>query len=284
MHCLPSNPQQLAQLRDFDVKRLSQQIEETGATYFVITLGQNSGYFISPNTTYDQHTGYAPGTRCSTRDLPLDLYAALHPRGIRLLLYLPCQTPNRDPRAQRAFGLPEGPADQPLTPAFAHKWAQVIQEWSDRYGDKISGWWFDGAYDHIRFDESVAQLYAEAAKHGNPHSIVTFNPGVRVIRHTRAEDYTAGELNEPLDQIPTSRWLEGSHWHALTYLGSNWGQCDTRYTANQWANWMNAVTLAGGTASLDVGLEWTPADRPLGSLHPDQMQQLLGIRELLRHR
>ncbi|MGA1236314.1 MAG: alpha-L-fucosidase [Limisphaerales bacterium] len=284
MHCLPSNKQQLEQLNDFDVDRLAREIHESGAQYFIITLGQNSGYFISPNTTYDEQTGYSAGARCSTRDLPLHLYAALQPRGIRLLLYLPCQAPNRDPAAQRAFGLPEGPADQPLTLDFARRWAAVIQEWSDRYGDKVSGWWFDGAYDHVRFDESVAQLYAKAARHGNPHAIVTFNPGVRVIRHTQTEDYTAGELNEPLDQLPTSRWLEGSQWHALTYLGSNWGQPDTRYTPNQWATWINAVMQTQGVVSLDIALEWAPADRPLGSLQPDQMQQLLGIRKLLTTR
>jgi 3-methyl-2-oxobutanoate hydroxymethyltransferase len=62
----------------------------------------------------------------------------------------------------------------------------VIQEWSDRYGDKVAGWWFDGGYDHIKFNEAIAQTYAKAVKHGNPNAIVTFNPGVRLIRHTQA--------------------------------------------------------------------------------------------------
>lgn len=63
---------------------------------------------ISPNPTYDRVTGYQPGQRCCTRDLPLDLYRALQPNGIRLMLYLQCQVPNRDARAQRAFGLAQG--------------------------------------------------------------------------------------------------------------------------------------------------------------------------------
>ena len=96
------------------------------------------------------------------------------------MLYLPCQTPNEDARAQQAFGIRQGAGDQPIDLEFARKWAQVIQEWSDRYGAKVAGWWFDGGYSHVGFKEAVARIYADAAKHGNPQAIVTFNPGVQV--------------------------------------------------------------------------------------------------------
>jgi hypothetical protein len=107
-------------------------------------------------------------------------------------LYLPCQTPNEDARAQRAFGLPTGVKDQPIDVTSARQWAEVIQEWSDRYGDGVAGWWFDGAYEWVHFDEKIASIYASAVKHGNPNAIVTFNPGVSLVRHTEAEDFTAG--------------------------------------------------------------------------------------------
>jgi hypothetical protein len=179
MHFLPGDAQQLALTEQFDVDALARQLEEIGAKYFVLTLQQNSGYCVSPNRAYSRITKYCPGERASQRDLPLDLYNALYPRGIRLMLYLPCQPPNRDTLAQRAFGLPEGPADQPLNEEVAQKWAEVIQEWSDRYGDKVAGWWFDGGYEHIQFNEAIARIYAQAVKHGNPDAIVTFNPGVK---------------------------------------------------------------------------------------------------------
>ena len=207
MHFLPGDDRQLSQVKDFDVEFLAKQLEAAGARYFVITLGQNSGYFISPNAAYACYTGYAAGEKCSTRDLPLDLFKALQPRGIKLMLYLPCQVPNQDARAQRAFGMREGPADQPFLSEFARKWAEVIQEWADRYGDKVAGWWFDGGYQHIDFNGTIAQVYEKAVKHGNSKAIATYNPGVRVIHYTDAEDYTAGELNEPLSVVPDSRWL-----------------------------------------------------------------------------
>jgi hypothetical protein len=192
--------------------------------------------------------------------------------------------PNRDVRAQKAFGLRQGPQDQPVSLEFARKWGEVIQEWSDRYGDKVSGWWFDGGYEHIHFNEAIARVYAAAVKHGNPKAIVTFNPGVRVIHWTDAEDYTAGELNEPFAVMPASRWLQGSQWHALTYLGSNWGQRNARHSAPQWAEWVKAVTARQGVVTLDMGPNWDPDKGPIGSLAPEQLAHLRAIKAALRDR
>lgn len=282
MHFLPGDANGLALVEKFDVDALARQLESAGAKYFVLTLGQNSGYFNSPNSVYEKYTAYAPGERCSKRDLPLALHAALSAKSIRLLLYLPCQTPNQDARAQKAFGLPQGSKDQPIDLEFARKWAEVIQEWSDRYGAKVSGWWFDGGYEHIHFNEAIAEVYAKAAKHGNSSASVTFNPGVKVVRWTAAEDYTAGELNEPLRQVPASRWLSGSQWHALTYVGSNWGQRDTRYSNDQWTKWIAAVTKKGGVVTLDMGPNYDAQRGPIGALAEEQLRQLQAVKATVR--
>ncbi len=282
MHFLPGNEASFAQVKDFDVAAVTRQLEDMGAGYFVVTLGQNSGYFISPNAAYDRVTGYAAGERCSTRDLPLELHRALAPRGIRLMLYLPCQVPNADRRAQKAFGLAQGRKDQPIDLEFARKWSGVIQEWADRYGEKVAGWWFDGGYAHIRFNDAIAAEYAAAVKHGNPKGIVTFNPGVRLIRYTKAEDYTAGELNDPLDVVPASRWVEDSQWHALTFVGAMWGQRGTRYTDDQWVGWARAVTARGGVITLDMGPNWDAKAGPIGSFAEGQVRQVKALKAALR--
>lgn len=277
MHLLPGDAEGLQRVGQFDVEALAAQLESVGAKYFVLTLGQNSGFMNSPNPTYERVTGYQPGTRCATRDLPLDLYRVLHPKGIQLMLYLPCQVPNRDARAQQAYGLAQGPKDQPIDVAFARKWAEVIHDWSARYGDKVAGWWFDGGYQWIGFNDEIAAIYADAVKRGNPQAIVTFNPGVKLIRWTAAEDYTAGELNEPFETVPTERWVNGSQWHALTYLGSSWSKRDTRYPANRWADWVSRVAARGGTVTLDAGPNWDPQLGPIGAISEDQMAQLRSI-------
>jgi hypothetical protein len=217
------------------------------------------------------------GERCSERDIPLELHQSLQPLGIRLMLYLPCQAPNGDPRAQKAFGLPQGSKDQPINPAFAMKWAKVIHEWAARYGDKVSGWWFDGGYDHIGFNNEIAEIYADAVKRANPSAIVTFNPGVKLVRHTKAEDYTAGELNEPFETIPTSRWVDGSQWHALTYLGSNWGRRDTRFPTTKWREWFDKVVANEGVLTLDLGPNWDRSTGPIGALAPAQLEQVRAL-------
>jgi hypothetical protein len=277
MHFLPGNAEQLGKVNDFDVAALAKQLEGMGARYFVLTLGQNSGWFNAPNATYDRITGYQPGERCATRDLPLDLYQALHAKGIRLMLYLPCQAPNNDSRAQKAFGLPQGHKDQPLDLAFAKQWAAVIHEWSARYGDKVSGWWFDGGYSHIHFNEEIASLYADAVKRGNPKAIVTFNPGVSLKRHTQAEDYTAGELNDPFGVVPASRWVNGSQWHTLTFLGSTWGKRNVRQPTERWRDWFQKVAAQGGVVTLDMGPNWDPKAGPIGAFDQAQAEQFRAI-------
>jgi hypothetical protein len=277
MHFIPDNAEQFAKVNDFDVDALATQLDGMSAKYFVLTLGQNSGFYNAPNATYDRITGYQSGERCATRDLPLDLSRALHAKGIRLMLYLPCQTPNRDIRAQKAFGLSQGPKDQPIDLAFAKQWAEVIHEWSARYGDKVSGWWFDGGYQGIHFNEDIARTYADAVKGGNKNAIVTFNPGITLIRYTQAEDYTAGELNDPFKVIPASRWINGSQWHALTYLGHTWGKRDTRQPTERWVEWFQKVVTHDGAVTLDMGPNMDPKLGPIGAIAKEQMAQFQAI-------
>lgn len=278
MHFLPGEAN-FARVGAFDVQAVAKQLAESGVRYFVFTLGQNSGYMNAPNAAYDALAGFKAGERCATRDLPAELAAALKPLGIRLMLYLPCQTPNRDLRAIRAFGVPEEPAnrDRKIDAAFAQKWARVIREWSDRYGESVSGWWFDGGYQGVGFNSEIARIYAAAAKHGNPNSVVTFNPGVSLKRWTDAEDYTAGELNEPLTHVCGGRWLDGSQWHVLTFLGKTWGRRDTRYTDEQWRAWVGSVTAKGGVVTLDLGPNYEVQAGPVGAFDEAQLRQLKAI-------
>jgi len=119
----------------------------------------------------------------------------------------------------------------------------------------------------------MARVYADAAKHGNTHAIVTFNPGVKLIRHTIAEDYTAGELNDPFNIVPTSPSVNGSQWHALTFLGSTWGERSTRHPTDRWQSWFKHVVSGGGAVTLDVGPNWDPAAGPIGAISKEQAEQ-----------
>jgi len=253
----------------FDVTALAERLASAGAGYYVITLGQNSGYYCSPNATYDRYVGITP-SKCSKRDLVADLYDALRPKGIRLMVYLPSGAPDRDETAMKALewapgkhphwtyrnGRPDG--DDPRLESFQRKWEAVIRDWSTRWGAKVSGWWFDGCYYpdamYRHPDPPNFESLAAAARAGNPDSIVAFNPGVMVpiISLTPFEDYTAGEINEPEKVTCPGRWSDGAQFHMLSYLGPSWAQSPPRFTAEQVVSFTRAVTDNGGVVTWDV--------------------------------
>lgn len=67
-------------VNSFDVEKFASQAKDADVGFVMFTLGQNSGYYCSPNATFDSIVGVNPGDLCSKRDLPKDLIAALGKR------------------------------------------------------------------------------------------------------------------------------------------------------------------------------------------------------------
>src|SRR5262249_5484685 len=38
----------------FDIEKMGDQLKSVGAGYFIISIGQNSGYYLAPNAVYDK--------------------------------------------------------------------------------------------------------------------------------------------------------------------------------------------------------------------------------------
>jgi len=206
-----------AQVDSFDVERFAKEANDTGAKYVCITLGQNSGFYCSPNSTYDSIVGLP--SKLSKRDLVKDLYTELALYGIKTMVYLPSGAPCRDTNAMeklryqpefdpRPLGVrigsystdPNNPCDDRLS-EFQRNWEAVISEWSTRWGKNVCGWWIDGVYLPEQLygnsDEPNFKSFAKAMKAGNPDSVVAFNFGVKpkIMSITPYEDYTAGEAD-----------------------------------------------------------------------------------------
>src|SRR5689334_1912237 len=64
----------------FDVNTYASQVAASGAGFVILHLQQGSDMSCSPLPSN-------PYIQSSTRDLPLDLYNALNPHGVKLLLY-----------------------------------------------------------------------------------------------------------------------------------------------------------------------------------------------------
>jgi hypothetical protein len=261
---------------NFDAEGLARQVAATGAGYYILTIGQNSGYYLSPNATYDKITGIKP-SKCSKRDLMADVASAMAKYGVRVIAYLPSGAPGKDKEACEALGWQNGP--QP-NKEFQIKWEQIIREWSVRWGNKISGWWFDGCYwPNTMYRSETAPNFASfsaAARAGNPNAAIAYNPGVvyRTISVTPHEDYIAGEIDKP-DLIAVKRDFEGkidgSRLHILCFLGEKWGMGSPRFTTEQLIDRSRPILAKGGAFTWDT---------PIGSnglmkqIFTDQLTQL----------
>ena len=264
----------------FNVELFAENCKEAGANYVMFALGQNDGYYCSPNKAYDSIVGVASGELCSKRDLPADLYDALNKRGIRMMFYLPGNPPIRNELVDKKFQYTYG-KDSPTSQFTQACWEAVIREWSLRYGKKLSGWWFDGMYRggiiETRSNMSLAHnisTHTLAAKAGNFNSIVTFNYGVKQIQsNSPYDDYSAGEEGK-IVQVPQSRWvIDGVQWFIFTYLGSSWSKDGIRFKTSELEQWADKIFEKEGVICFDINATKT------GAVNPDHIGQVKAVRE-----
>lgn len=287
-----------AQVDSFDVPSLVNSVASTGARYFFLTIGQVSGHWCSPNQTYDSIVGQP--SKCSKRDLIMELADEFTKQGIRMMVYLPSHAPSYDINAIEKLKCtppwdcskwyilpgsytPAADIDKRLTQFQLH-WQAIIAEWSKRWAHKVHGWWFDGCYYadtmYRHDDEPNFKSFAAAAKAGNPNSIVAFNPGVLtpVICYTQHEDYTAGEI---AGTLPTTqeRWnppiidgkVENAQYHILTYMGDCWGAAPLRFTNAFAVEYTKIINNTQGVVTWDVPISKT------GQIPQEFLQQLTAI-------
>ena len=265
---------------NFDVDHFAEDCKQAGANFVMFALGQNDGYYCSPNHAYDSIVGVAPGELCSKRDLPADLFKALDKRGIRMMLYLPGNPPIKNKLVDKKFKYTFG-KDSPTSQFTQACWEAVIREWSLRYGTNLSGWWFDGLYRggiiETRSDMSLKHnisTHTLAAKAGNQNSIITYNYGVNTIQSDSPyDDYSAGEEGR-IVQVPEKRWVvDGVQWFLFTYLGENWGQGGMRFQTSDLVSWSQKVFANEGVLCFDIQVD------KFGTVNPNHIQQVQAIRK-----
>ncbi|GAB3919539.1 alpha-L-fucosidase [Mucilaginibacter boryungensis] len=244
----------------FDVDGLADQVKSVGANYMIFTIGQNSGFYVSPNKTYDRIVGISL-TKCSRRDLIADLADAMHKRGLKFMVYLPSGAPNGDSVAKKALQWQNGAHPNK---EFQSNWEQIIREWSVRWGNKVDGWWFDGCYwPNVMYRGESApnfKSFAAAARAGNPNSAIGFNMGVmyRITSGTPYEDYIAGEINKD-DQLsinkPYDGKIDGVQIHVLSFLGEKWGMGNPRFTTAQVIGYSQKLWDVKGSMTWDAPIQ-----------------------------
>ena len=262
----------------FDTEALAGALAKAGARYLVFTLMQGKRYLCAPNAAFDRITGCAPGEACSRRDLIADLIASLKKRGIALMLYYTGDGPHLDPVAGPRMGY--GSQREKVTASFVENWASVAREYSLRYGSDVRGWWVDGCYEWLGYDDSLLGLYVPALKAGNPDAVVAFNGGVkpRVSGYSAHDDYTCGEMTDFID-VPDGRFIAGAQWHTLAPLGvsitgnpnESWCKPGCKRDGAYMRDYVRRVNEKGGVVTVDVALYRD------GHLDPAQVDTLSAI-------
>ena len=284
LHFLPGGETADRLQKEFQVERLADQIVQAGADYFVLTMYQNSGWFNAPSAVYDKATGYKENERCSDRDIIMEMADAMARRGKKFFVYVTGQVPNRDARAQEAFGLEVGPRDQKITPEFASKWAEVFREWSLRYGTKVSGWWVDGCYAWCDFNDGIAEIYRGALRAGNPDAVIAFNPGVKRDEWATS-DFTAGEIKVPFaEKNFAPKNAGGQKEHILTFQGDSWGGAVPRFSDGEWIAWAKPAVEAGLALTIDTGLAVGQGTPGPGEFAPASIAQIRAITDAVNGR
>ena len=278
-------------VHEFDVDRVARTLHEIGAGYYVLTVMQGTRYMIAPNVTFDRIAGTKPGEACATRDLIWDMIHALEPYGIDLFLYFTGDGPYKDHPEGDRFGFVE-PREVGVTRPFVERWADVLREYSTRYGAHVKGWWIDGCYrEYFRYTDDLLALYYNACKEGNPHALVALNNGVTHTEFSADvpfEDFICGECTD-FDKIPSSRFFGGAQAHVLAPLGTladwmpkdlvddmigpGWGQFGASRSREYLADYVDRVHRAGGVVTFDIGVYRD------GAFDPRQVEILRYVRE-----
>jgi len=180
-----SYPHSVNEVADnFDVEQFANDMAQIGPEYVIFTAWHGGMYPLFPSKKMDEWLG--EGHR-SQRDLIGEVLDALIARDIQVILYTqPVEAHNFSPEEQAAVGF-LGHTKYSLTlNDFIN---DVHAEMIDRYGEKISGFWFDSggrrpATDKARLRNTVLSRLPDA-------TLISINKANKVT------DFGMAEIREP---------------------------------------------------------------------------------------
>jgi hypothetical protein len=251
----------------FDVNGFAEQMVEGKVSWVIFCLDDH--YFAwpcAPNQAFSDYTGYAPGEKCSRRDLILDVAEALKAKGVKVICYFaglngymkePKVSAGLSDEATGRGGVNE---KSPPSAEGRKRRLAVLKEYADRYQGKIAGWWFDGMERGTYQAEPNDWREIHSIVHSaNPKAVIAFSYGAneQACLCKGVDDYTGGDtwskqdLNRFLPKFLPSQ--EGILWHGKIYCGNVYhGQGDAnQFTDRELIDWINACHRQGGVCTLD---------------------------------
>lgn len=283
-------------VNSFDTKRLAETLHEIGCGYYCITVMQGTRFLLAPNETYTKITGIEPGMACPRRDLIRDIGEALKEYDIDLFLYYTGDGPHFDTVAGPAMGLYEdyfAGIHGKVTPEFVRNWGAVLEEYAVRYGDLVKGWWVDGCYESLGYNNELLSIYYKAITKGNPDALTAFNSGTASfvskdgsdtpIKWYENEGFTCGEDND-FTYIFKERFTNGAQNHLLIPFGdyrdgnicNGWCNTGVRRSKEYVADYIRKNNEAGAVITVDIFVDHQ------GRFDPEQVEALKYIGKKVR--
>jgi len=152
-------------VQDFDVKSFAQQMRDCGVGFVVLTTSHAEMRFPGPNKALDS---LLPG-RTAARDLVAELIVELKKYNIQLMLYYHIGAAS-DPQWLEASGFWKTDTTQVF-----ENWRKIISEIGLRYGNGLTGWWFDDGSVNYYYRSAPWKSLLQTARTGNPKRLVGFN-------------------------------------------------------------------------------------------------------------
>jgi len=245
----------------FDVKGFADQMAEGKAGWVLFCIDDH--YFAwpcAPNKTFEEYTGYAPGERCSRRDLVAELADALAARGVKLICYYAGMNGYMlDPQSYKGL-LDDGKDTTPPPAECRKRRIAVLKEYAERYREKAAGWWFDDVMPNT-YREKPDDFWAiETVVHAaNPKGVIAFSWGRdrQACLCEGVDDLTSGDSYKKQDLTkltPKGMPAKGNiMWHGKIYCGNIYhGQGDAnQFSDQELIDWINTCNQQGGICTLD---------------------------------
>jgi hypothetical protein len=268
----------------FDVKGFANQMAEAKVGWVLFGLDDGAfGWQCAPNKSFSEYTGYAPGEKCSRRDLIMDVADALNAKGVKIIVY--CAGLNgymMEPKVLAGLadtvrrGVNKNPSDE-----CRKRRIKVFKEYAERYKDKIAGWWFDGmeisTYKEGKNDLSNINSIVHKV---NPKAVIAFSYGPDEFGCVQQgiDDYTGGDTwsKQDLKKLTPKNYPAkgGILWHGKIYCGNVYhGQGNAnQFTDQELIDWINTCNQQGGICTLD----W-PFDPKTGLIKDFGLKQMINI-------
>lgn len=260
---------------DFKVSDFAKQFSKLkSASYIVVNVTQPSGpcYFSGPNPQLAKISSKLKAS-ITTRDLLGEVLDAIAKDGKKALVYYACEGFHKgdDTRPQKEKDMRSAwdkyVESVPMTNNEALG-ELVVGYYAKRYGNKIHGWWFDGAG---VLDKDDRLLWRKLVREGNPEAMVAFNrmagPPFRSTPECdvfgghptpRSREHFWSLVNLPMiEGVESGAWMDpegkpvdepgmGALGHVFMGMQDRWNSGKCEFPPEQAIEWTQRVLSAGG--------------------------------------